>query len=61
MSIYYNPHFMRLLSDERLQEIIQSRTARPVEASRRTTHRPETRLNDDRLVHARACEVACTA
>ena len=61
MSIYYNPHLMRLLSDERLQEIIQSRTARPVKASRRTTDRPATRLNDDRLVHAPTCEVACTA
>jgi hypothetical protein len=61
MSIYYNPHLMRLLNEDRLQEIIRSRSARPIEEPRRTTRRPETRLDDDRLVHASTCEVSCAA
>jgi hypothetical protein len=61
MSIYYNPHLMRLLNDERLQEVIRSRTARPSEEPQRTARRPEARLNDDRLVHASTCESGCAA
>jgi hypothetical protein len=56
MSIYYNPQLMRLLNEERLQEVIRGRTAgrRIEDRPERAARRHGNRLADDCLVKASA-------
>jgi len=60
MSIYYNPQMMRLLNEERLQEIMRDRAVRPPEdRPARASRREETRLPDGCLARASTSGAAC--
>jgi hypothetical protein len=60
MSIYYNPHLLRLVTEERIQEIMRGRSPRQAEDRPvRIARRHATRLSDDCLVRASSLGAGC--
>jgi hypothetical protein len=60
MSIYYNPQLLRLLHDDRIQEVMRGRTARRIsDRPIRVARRPEAGFSDEALVRGSSRCAGC--